>query len=142
MYLEVAAKMRVMAAKAKSREAGVEFARLAVLYDRLAPLCAAIPKSSTWQGTSFHFDRQTVMAIAPNAPGVYALWRTDGWIYVGECHDVQRRLLAHSEGDNARIAREAPKGFGFELIPKLDQRVARLEALIRELAPICNLLPG
>lgn len=141
VYLEAAAKLRVRAAAAKFSEARAEFERLAALYERLAPLSAAPPFSSTWQGIPYNYNRETVTAIAPNAPGVYTLWSAARWIYVGECTDLQRRLLAHMEGDNEWITREAPKGFGFELIPNADKRVARQEALICELRPACDPLP-
>src|SRR5579864_6956629 len=130
MHAERAAQLRTLAASAKSQQAAKEFERLAALYDRLVPVCAATPSRSMWRGASFRYERATVTAIAPNTPGVYALWKIDGWIiYVGEGADVQRRLLAHLEGDNECITREAPKGIWLEVIPSQDQRVARLEAL-------------
>lgn len=138
-YLEIAADLHARAATATSREAKSEFERLAALYEKLAPLSAAPPRSAAWQGIPFNYDLKTITTIAPKAPGVYVLWRTDRWLYVGECLDLRSRLLAHAQGDNDWITREAPKGFGFELITAADQRAARREALVRELAPACIL---
>ncbi len=141
VYLKVAANLRAWAAASKSRESRGEFERLAALYEKLAPLSAGPPRSAAWQGVPFNYDRKTITAIAPKAPGVYLLWRPDRWIYVGECLDLRSRLIAHAEGDDERIDQEAPRGFGFELITGADQRAARREALIRDLAPACTLLP-
>jgi hypothetical protein len=139
LYAELAAKMRTLAVSARSREGAMEFERLAVLYDRLVPLGSATPFRPTWGGASFHFDRAAIAAIVPNTPGVYALWKSDGWIiYVGEGDDVQRQLLAHLAGDNEGITREAPTGFWLQVIPSHDQRAALLETWIRELTPRCN----
>jgi predicted GIY-YIG superfamily endonuclease len=141
VYLEAAAKLRAQAATASSREARMEFERLAALYEKLAPNSAGPPRPLAWQGIPFNYDRKTIVTVAPTAPGVYILWRTDRWIYIGECLDLRDRLLAHMQGDNEWITREAPRGFGFELIPAAEQRAARREALIRELTPACNPLP-
>jgi len=139
-YLEVAAGLRVRAAAATSAEGRREFERLAALYEKLAPICAAPPRSAAWQGIPFNYDRKTISTIVPSAAGVYLLWRPDRWIYIGECVDLQRRLTAHMQGDDERINREAPRGFGFELMASAPHRVARREALIRELTPVCILL--
>lgn len=136
-YLEIAEHLRARAASATSREARKEFERLAALYEKLAPVSAAPPQSPAWQGIPFNYDLKTITTIAPRAPGVYVLWRPDRWVYVGECLDLRSRLIAHAEGDNEWISREAPKGFGFELITSADLREARCENLIRELAPAC-----
>jgi hypothetical protein len=141
VYLEAAAKLRAWAATARSPEARAEFERLAALYEKLAPISTAPPRSAAWHGVPFNYDRKTVMTIAPHAAGVYILWRPDRWIYVGECLDLRTRLISHMDADNAWITREGPRGFGFELITSADQRVARREALIRALAPACILLP-
>jgi hypothetical protein len=141
VYLEAAAELRARAATARSPEARAEFERLAALNEKLAPISAAPPRSSAWQGVPFNFDRKTIVTIAPSAAGVYILWRPDRWIYVGECLDLRSRLISHMDGDNASITQEEPRGFGFELITSADLRVARREALIRALAPLCVPLP-
>ncbi len=150
-YANLAEQLRAMAERA-SPESRVEFARLGALYGRLAARTIAgdygqpsPPPLEPYKGvmrlplqeTYFHFSRESVATHVPNASGVYALWSQDCWIYVGESIDLQHRLLAHLSDDNARIAREHPTTFGFELIEDPVERVARQAALIRDLMPIC-----
>lgn len=91
-----------------------------------------------WQGTLFAFNPQTVTASGASAGGVFALWRSNRWIYVGESSDVLARLLEYIRGADECISREAPTGFGFELIADAQQRAARRATLIQELMPVCN----
>lgn len=91
-----------------------------------------------WQGTLFIFNRQTLMSSGPRTAGVYALWRNDRWIYVGQSTNIFERLLEHLSAAEGCIARERPTGFGFELIPDAQGRQAREDELIRELSPVCN----
>lgn len=93
-----------------------------------------------WQGTLFRFNRNTVMASGPRTAGVYALWRDDRWIYVGESANIFERLLEHLNGGDGCVAHERPSGFGFELIAEAADRLARQDELIQELAPVCNRL--
>ena len=91
-----------------------------------------------WQGTLFAFNARTVLSSGPRTAGVYALWRDDRWIYIGQSADICERLLEHLDSDDACVARERPTGFGFELIADAEDRAARHRELIRELAPVCN----
>ncbi len=156
-YVEVAAKMRSMAARAKSHEAREEFSRLAGLYERLAvrlagdvdgppePPSVWNDKATArpgWPKACFRYNKPAVSTRAPSAAGVYALWKRDRWIYVGESSDIRQRLLEHLRGDSECLAREDPQGFGFELIAAVDERVARQIELIRALMPLCQQLPG
>jgi len=86
----------------------------------------------------FRFNRFSILASAPRGSGVYAIFTTQQWIYVGECVNIQARLLRHLNGDNACITQSAPTGFQYERRPK-HQRVARQDELIRTLHPVCNL---
>ena len=71
---------------------------------------------------------------APIASGVYGLSNAAGWIYVGESDNIQGQLLRHlRSGDAIRHA----SGFTFELCPP-EQRIARQNQLVVELAPIVN----
>lgn len=92
-----------------------------------------------WQGTLFAFNAKTVMASGPRTGGVYALWRDERWIYIGQSSNICERLLEHLSAANDCITREQPTGFGFELIADPESRQAREAELIRELAPVCNL---
>jgi excinuclease UvrABC nuclease subunit len=83
------------------------------------------------------FTRANILVNAPKQSGVYAIYNANVWIYVGEGQDIQARLLAHFNGDNACITRYAPTGFQFELVAA-NQRVARQDALILALDSKCN----
>jgi hypothetical protein len=89
----------------------------------------------------YRFDRDSIVRFAPNAPGVYAIYREGRYLYVGEGQDIQRMLLAHIEGDNDCITRKHPTGFAFELVPDA-QRVSRRDILIAQLVTMapagCN----
>jgi len=94
-----------------------------------------------WQGRNLLWNRGVILSSVPSASGVYAIWRPNVWIYVGETNDLQRRLLEHFDGDSPCITRAAPTGFGFELV-QANTRVARQNALIPELRPTCNQILG
>jgi hypothetical protein len=91
----------------------------------------------TWTGVNFLWSRARIISHVPPAAGVYAIWRSDAWIYVGETTDLLVRLLEHFEGNPPCIARQEPTAFGFELVPG-EGRVARQNWLISQLRPLCN----
>ncbi len=94
-----------------------------------------------WQSPSwFPYDVLSVVASAPRRSGVYAIRNKDTWIYIGEAHDIQVRLLQHLNGDVPDIALKRPSEFSFELVAARD-RVERQDALIGELKPVCNWPP-
>lgn len=84
-----------------------------------------------------NFTREDILKDSPSASGVYAIFNPQKWIYVGEGKDIQARLVAHFNGDNACITKEKPTGFQFEYSPS-DKRVARQDQLILQLGPACN----
>jgi hypothetical protein len=90
-----------------------------------------------WTGVNFLWNRAKIISHVPASPGVYAIWRPDTWIYVGETADLLVRLLEHFDGNPLCIARQQPTAFGFELVPA-GARVARQSELIQLLKPICN----
>lgn len=150
-YADLAEHMRLMADRASAATRG-EFRRLAALYDRLAERSTrrdygqpAPPPLVSYKGlarlpleeTYFHFNHASITTHAPSAPGIYALWNQDAWVYVGECEDLRHRLLDHVSNEQECIGREQPTTFGFELIEDPLERLARQAALIRELMPIC-----
>ncbi len=83
------------------------------------------------------FTRPSILADAPASSGVYALFSSKTWIYVGETGDIRARLIQHLDGDNPCISRLNPTGFQYELSLS-HQRVARQNALIVQLQPECN----
>jgi excinuclease UvrABC nuclease subunit len=80
---------------------------------------------------------QKILQRAPKASGVYAIFNKENWLYVGEASDLRGRLIAHFDGENACIRKNAPFGFQFEVVPPR-KRAARKKQLIGELKPICN----
>lgn len=77
----------------------------------------------------------------PGASGVYAVWNENQCLYVGETQDLQRRLLAHLQGDNECITRSRPTAFSFEPVPA-GLRGTRQNALIFQLRPVCASASG
>jgi hypothetical protein len=146
LYLGVSAKMHAMAAAATCPETRQDFRHLAALYERLAARTAWRAQNSpspppVWRGACFNFEREAIAASAPSAPGVYVLWSGNCWIYVGESNNIQWRLIAHVDDESEWTTREAPRSFGFEVIPDPGQRVSYRNALIQVLAPTWRQLP-
>lgn len=84
----------------------------------------------------FALTAASVRAHAPSCSGVYGLFNAIQWIYVGECSDIQRRLLSHISDTEAGIKRYGPTGFSFELQPEAS-RAARRNVLNGELDAQC-----
>jgi excinuclease UvrABC nuclease subunit len=78
---------------------------------------------------------------APHASGVYALFNPQGWVYVGESDDIQRRLGQHLGEQGTCIKQQGPTAFQFDLAPAA-QRVAVQNQLIEQLMPACNHVEG
>ncbi len=83
------------------------------------------------------FTRLSINQNAPTVSGVYAIYNSTQWIYIGEGQDIGDRLLKHLNGDNPRITRANPAGFQFEAVPA-HLRVARQDELILRLHPVAN----
>ncbi len=92
-------------------------------------------------GGHHSWNREVILKSVPNTSGVYALWNQNQCIYVGETHDLQRRLLTHLQGDNDCIVRSGPTAFSFESVPA-GLRGTRQSALIFQLRPICSAASG
>ena len=91
--------------------------------------------------TGLSYNQQGI-ASAPHASGVYALYTAQKWVYVGECNDIQRRLVEHVATADTYITRLQPTGFMFELVAGDGARRARQNQLILELNPVCNQILG
>ncbi len=89
----------------------------------------------------FYWNYASIIANAPHASGVYAIFNRQNWIYFGESGDIQARLLQHLNGDNQCITQNAPTGFQFELWAA-NQRVARQNQLIANPGSLCNQVFG
>jgi hypothetical protein len=89
------------------------------------------------QPNRFAFNASSIKANAPNASGLYGIFNTTQWIYIGEGSDIQHDLLEHLRDTGSCIKRCHPTGFTFELQPGAF-RIVRQGLLIRELGTLCN----
>lgn len=91
-----------------------------------------------WSSPHRHpFTEASIRANAPSGSGVYMVYDSQRWIYIGESGDIQARLLQHVRGDNECITRMKPTMFSYELVAA-HQRVAHQNELVLELRPVCN----
>lgn len=90
---------------------------------------------------SYWFNEQSINANAPAASGVYALYDSQKWVYIGESNNIRRRLLEHYNEAGTCIKRQQPSSFSFELAAD-GVRVSRQNGLILELRPACNQMLG
>jgi hypothetical protein len=86
---------------------------------------------------TFAFGYRAVQDQAPNLSGVYTIYNSQRWLYVGETEDVQESLFRHLNKPSACIARLGPLSFSFEVVPAAE-RVGRHQALVEALAPTCQ----
>ena len=90
-----------------------------------------------FSGSRYTFSDSSVRVYAPNRSGVCGLSTSATCVYVGESNDIQRRLLEHLSETGTCITRWAPTSFVYERVEP-GSRIARQNALIRELQPQCN----
>jgi predicted GIY-YIG superfamily endonuclease len=90
-----------------------------------------------WDAKQLPWSLSEILFQVPATSGIYAIWRHEVPVYVGETEDLLRRLLEHFKGNNECIAREHPTTFSFEVM-SASSRATRQEALVREMRPICN----
>jgi hypothetical protein len=92
-----------------------------------------------YQGSdTYAFGYLAVREKAPNASGVYTIYTSQRWLYVGESHDIRQSLFSHLNGLAPCMKRRGPLSFSFEVVPAA-QRVTRQQALVEMLVPACNL---
>jgi excinuclease UvrABC nuclease subunit len=90
--------------------------------------------------TGFSFTESGIASYAPRESGVYGIYNSGEWIYIGEAKDIEARLYEHvrlQSEQGLRISRRNPTHFIFERCDART-RVTREAALIRELDPVCN----
>lgn len=80
------------------------------------------------------FNRTSIEALKPDQIGVYGLFKTGSWVYIGR-GDIRARLLDHLNGDNPCIVREEPTHW---VNVVTTDSVEREKALIIDCYPICN----
>jgi hypothetical protein len=84
----------------------------------------------------YKWNREAILANAPQRPGVYGLFNAL-WIYIGDASDIRARLLEHEAGDNPCIAHYRPSGFAYELVDD-DDRSERRDEIAAQLEPLCD----
>ena len=57
-----------------------------------------------WSGNHLPWSLSEILFHVPGTSGVYAIWRDDMVVYVGETNDLQRRLLEHFKGSNRPLS--------------------------------------
>jgi excinuclease UvrABC nuclease subunit len=88
-------------------------------------------------GNRWSWQMSVILIHVPSLPGVYALWRDETCLYVGETQDLLSRLVLHCQRVNQALADEQPTWFWFEACPGMN-RTARRTALISRLKPSLN----
>ena len=90
--------------------------------------------------SAFTFNETGIAKYAPRESGVYGIYNSSKWIYIGESKDMEARLYEHLRGESdqsARILKHNPTGFAFERCAA-SARTGREAALIAELGPVEN----
>jgi predicted GIY-YIG superfamily endonuclease len=96
------------------------------------------PVPFTSQGYSF--TEQGITTYAPRSSGVYGIYNSQEWIYIGEAEDVEARLFQHLRGQSdqsACIKGRNPTTFAFEFCDA-STRLNEEQVLIAELRPYCQ----
>jgi hypothetical protein len=86
---------------------------------------------------TYAFGYRAVQDKAPKMSGVYTIYTSQRWLYVGESEDVKESLFRHLNEPSACFARLGALSFSFEVVPA-GERVARQQALVAALAPTCS----
>lgn len=91
-----------------------------------------------WHNATGHaLTHANLLAHAPTASGVYAIYSGQKWLYFGESEDLRRRLLEHLMDRSHCIHRFPDLQFSVEL--SLNP-VDRLHGLLRVYRTPCNSL--
>jgi hypothetical protein len=81
------------------------------------------------------FNRLNIEKINSDQVGVYGIYKSGQWVYVGK-GDIRQRLLDHLNGDNPLILQHNPTHWVDELTAGDPSN--REKQLILELSPVCN----
>ena len=88
---------------------------------------------------TYAFGYRAVQDKVPNMSGVYTIYTSQRWLYVGESADVKQSLFGHLNEPSACMARRGPLSFSFEVASPA-QRVGRQQELIAAFGPSCQRL--
>lgn len=91
----------------------------------------------SWQpdGRCNSFTRESILACAPPASGVYGLFNFDCQIFIGESANIQEALLHHQSEIEFESRHLRPTGFTFELCAA-EWRRAKANELIERFRPV------
>ena len=88
-------------------------------------------------GQTYPLGYRAVLERAPGTSGVYAVFTSRRWVYVGESNDIRQSLFRHLNDAPAPMHRFGPLSFSVEIAP-VGERVSRQRALLAELRPACQ----
>ena len=86
---------------------------------------------------TFAFGFRAVQDRAPKASGVYTIYTSRRWLFVGESDDIQNSLYGHLNDPSPCLSQRGSLSFSFELVAPA-QRLLRQHALMKALVPLCN----
>lgn len=94
-------------------------------------------RSMTWShpGSYCSFSKWCVLSGVPESAGVYGLFNSQQWLYIGKSRNLRRKLLECLNEGVECLAHAKPTGFIIEVCPA-DQCQARQEALTEEFQPL------
>jgi len=93
------------------------------------------------QTTGSPFTESGILASAPKSSGVYGIFKSGRWIYVGEAEDIETRLLSHVKGESDQsycIKSNGATHFVYELVAGELARKGREKFLIAELSRLAT----
>lgn len=88
----------------------------------------------------YSFSENGIATYAPRNSGVYGIYNSSEWIYVGEAGDMEASLYEHlrsKSNQSACILRRKPTHYVFDNCDE-KTRLTREKVLIQELDPCCN----
>lgn len=74
---------------------------------------------------------------APDASGVYTIFSSSRWVYVGQSDDIRQSLYRHLNEPTPCMNRFGPLSFSFELAGGA-RRTALWQSLVTQLKTECN----
>jgi hypothetical protein len=89
------------------------------------------------ESPAYVFTPRAVFDKAPKDSGVYSIFTSKQWVYIGESDDIQQSLFNHLNEPGACLQRFSPLSFSFELKTPAERR-ATLDALIAARKSACG----
>jgi hypothetical protein len=86
---------------------------------------------------AYAFTPAAVRRAAPEQSGVFAIFTSSQWVFIGESANIRQALFDLLNVPNECIQLWHPLSFSWEHVSQSD-RSARRQALITNLQPACN----